>query len=155
MLFRLFTIAVVFQTVFGLGPADLIKKWKVPKFELHRQVGAISFDVEVIIKDHPEDSVGHADFSIAVTIPNKKGEPTRVARRCANEEYMLEGNNLVFPAYDDEVPPCTRMFIEEFNAAMGKEIIRGGQIVLAFNPADRTLNVNIVAPVSIPYVGRV
>lgn len=151
-------IAAGLQATVASTPYHGLGENHFPKFHFHRDVGSFAVNVAVVIREAPNAaSIGRADFYIAVKTPvlNAAGEQIVVARDCEGEEFQQEFNgdggiDLIFPAYD-EPKSCTSRFIDAMNDVI-PGIIPDTVIALTYMASDRSLNVEITAPVKMEFL---
>ncbi len=154
-------LAAGLQAVSALTPYDGLTHKQFPRYSFAKDVGQFGVKVTVVIREAPVEiageMLGKADFRIAVKTPilNDDGDQVVVSRNCELEEFLEVNDDgviqLIFPSFD-EPKSCTSFFIDAMNEAL-PGIIPDGSIALIFDAADRSLNVEITAPVKIPFVG--
>ena len=139
-------------TVQGAVPSPSVDvgPGKFPKYEFRLGEGPFTFDLKIVIRQ-AEDRRGNgvADFLIKLRFP----DGSEVEGDCPEAPYKFEDGQLKF----DRRGTCAGKFCRDVNATFKKFEVEGDVIeespTIDMDVGVKTLTVNIVMPVVIPFTG--
>lgn len=138
------------------GLYDGISEGSFPMYQFSME-GMLDLKVVFRKETDPESGKkGEADFEISVLLP---GTRKPIVAACPKASFRLKKNKIMFALTDKkERKTCTGIFVDAINTVWlentGEPVISDSKTIDVMYVADsKSLEVNIVVPISVPFVG--